>query len=78
MTLYGGPATEYSDSIRAEMEYGAYAKNLSVQTGAFRAESEQAPEYTEKYYVDEGNALYGNYNGLSFFNSNSNKNNATY
>ncbi|MBR3461239.1 MAG: YfhO family protein [Clostridiales bacterium] len=73
MTLYGGPATEYSDSIRAEMEYGAYAKNLSVQTGAFRAESEQAPEYTEKYYVDEGNALYGNYNGLSFFNSNSNK-----
>ena len=73
MTLFGGPATEYSDSIRAEMEYGAYAKNLSVQTGAFRAESEQAPEYTEKYYVDDGNALYGNYNGLSFFNSNSNK-----
>lgn len=73
MTLFGGPAAEYSDSIRAESEFGKYAKMRASQTGAFRAESENAPEHTTKYYVEEGEAFYGNYNGLSFFNSNSNK-----
>ena len=73
MTLFGGDATEYSDSIRAEREFGLYAKSVSAKTGAFRAASEDAPEFTTKYYVEEGEAFYGNYNGLSFFNSNSNK-----
>ena len=42
--------------------------------GAFRAETVKASDYNVEYYVDEGEAFYGNYNGLSFFNSNSNKN----
>ena len=72
MTLFGGPAVEYSDSILAEQEFGNYAKSRS-STGAFRAETERVPEYTTKFYCEEGQAFYGNYNGLSFFNSNSNK-----
>ena len=73
LTLFGGPATEYSDSIRAEIEYGDYVKAASVKTGAFRAETENISEYTDKYYVEDGEPFYGNYNGISFFNSNSNK-----
>ena len=73
LTMFGGPAVEYSDSIRAEQEFGAFAEAEASADGAFRAEEERLPEYTTKYYVDEGNAFYGNYNGLSFFNSNSNK-----
>ena len=73
MTLFGGPAKEYVDSIKAEEEFGNYAKANGAKTKAFRAETENAPEYTTKYYVSEGEAFYGNYNGLSFFNSNSNK-----
>ena len=73
MTLFGGPAREYSDSIKAVSEFGDYAKTNAVKTKAFRAEQENTPEYTLKYYLTEGEAFYGNYNGLSFFNSNSNK-----
>ena len=73
MTLFGGPATEYSDSILAEQEFGQYAKARGNTTGAFRAETERVPEYTTKFYCEEGQSFYGNYNGLSFFNSNSNK-----
>ena len=73
MTLFGGPASEYSQSIVAEQEFGKYAKARGAMTGAFRAENEKAPEFTTKFYCEEGEAFYGNYNGLSFFNSNSNK-----
>ena len=73
MTLFGGPAAEYSNSIVSEQEFGKYAKATGAATGAFRAETEKAPEFTTKFYVEEGEAFYGNYNGLSFFNSNSNK-----
>ena len=73
MTLFGGPANEYSHSLVSEQEFGKYAKARGEITGAFRAETERTPEYTTKFYVEEGEAFYGNYNGLSFFNSNSNK-----
>lgn len=73
MTLFGGPAEEYSDSIRAESQFGDYAKARNASTGTFRAETDSVPEYTLKYYIDEGQAFYGDYHGLSFFNSNSNK-----
>ena len=73
MTLFGGPAEEYSDSIRATGQFGDYSKTREASTGAFRAENEGVPEYTLKYYIDEGEAFYGDYRGLSFFNSNSNK-----
>jgi len=73
MTLFGGMAQEYSDSIRAVEQFSDYAGKYSSQNGAFRAETEKVPEYTKTYYVDAGEAFYGNYNGVSFFNSNSNK-----
>lgn len=73
MTLFGGYAKEYSDSIRAEEQFGEYARERAAKLGAFRAEAERNPDFTTKYYVAEGEAFYGNYNGLSFFNSNSNK-----
>ena len=73
MTLFGGPAAEYSNSIVSVQEFGKYAKARNAATGAFRAETEKAPEFTTTFYVEEGEAFYGNYNGLSFFNSNSNK-----
>lgn len=73
MTLFGGPAAEYTESVRAVSEFGEYARKNNAATGAFRAEGEGAPEYTTKFYVEEGEAFYGHYNGLSFFNSNSNK-----
>ncbi|PWJ69672.1 putative membrane protein YfhO [Ruminococcaceae bacterium R-25] len=73
MTLFGGSAEEYSDSIVTEQEFGKYAKARGNITGAFRAEKERVSDYTTKFFVEEGEAFYGNYNGLSFFNSNSNK-----
>ena len=73
MTLFGGPAEEYSDSIRAMSQFGKYANARADGLGAFRAETEKVPEYTTKYYVEEGDIFYGGFNGLSFFNSNSNK-----
>lgn len=73
LTLFGGPATEYSDSIRAEAEFGDYSEVQNAKTGAFRAEGEYTPEYTTKFYAQEGESFYGSFNGLSFFNSNSNK-----
>lgn len=75
LALFGGAAEEYSDSIRATSQFGKMAEVLSPgkDNMGFRAETEHIPEYTDKYYVEEGEAFYGNYNGLSFFNSNSNK-----
>ena len=73
LTLFGGPAEEYSDSIRAESQFGDFVNQRNASTGAFRGETERVPEYTLKYYIDEGEAFYGDYHGLSFFNSNSNK-----
>ena len=73
MTLFGGPANEYSHSLVSEQEFGKYAKARGSLTGSFRAETERVPEFTTKFYCEEGEAFYGNYNGLSFFNSNSNK-----
>ena len=72
-TMRKGSAREYSDSIKAEMAFGDYAKSNNAGTGAFRAENVSIPDYSVEYYADEGQAFYGNYNGLAFFNSNSNK-----
>ena len=73
LTLRQGSATEYSASLMAEKEFGDYSKENNAGTGAFRAETVKIPDYNVEYYVDEGEAFYGNFNGISFFNSNSNK-----
>lgn len=73
LTLNGGSAADYIVSLKAEKEFGDYANARCKYSGAFRADTEKTPDFTEKNYIEDGEALYGNYNGLSFFNSNSNK-----
>lgn len=73
LTLRRGSANEYSASIKAEKEFGDYARNNNAGSGAFRAETVKTTDYTVEYYTEYGEAFYGNYNGLSFFNSSSNK-----
>lgn len=73
LVLNGGNSAEYIQSLNAEIEFGNYANNRNNVTGAFRAETEKTPDYTSKNYVEDGEALYAGYNGVAFFNSNSNK-----
>ena len=72
-TVYGGTAAEYNDSINAMREVGEVAKMVKDKTGAARAETERIEAYTSKFIVNEGEAMFGDYHGMSFFNSNSNK-----
>ena len=72
-TLSGGDAASYNTSLKVEQEYGATAEQINKGTGAFRAETEVFSDYTLQNYVEDGEAIYGNYNGLTFFNSSSNK-----
>ena len=72
-TMRKGSSKEYTDSIKAENEFGDYVKEKNSGTGIFRAETVKIPDYTIEHYVEDGEALYGNYNGMSFFNSSSNK-----
>ena len=73
LTFNAGNSKELIQSLNAEIEFGDYANSRKVSNGAFRADSEKTPDFTSKNYADEGEAFYGNYNGVSFFNSNSNK-----
>ena len=73
LTLRTGSAKEYCNSLKAEKEFGNYAKENNAGQDAFRAETLKAPDYTVEHYVYDGESFYGNYNGMSFFNSNSNK-----
>ena len=73
MTLSGGDAASYNLSLNVEQEYGAFAKQSNNANGAFRAETEIFSDYTVQNYVEDGEAIYGNYNGMTFFNSSSNK-----
>lgn len=72
-TINGGSAVDYIVSLNAENEFGSYAASRSASTGAFRAESEKITDYTDKNYIDVGEAFFAGYRGISFFNSNSNK-----
>lgn len=74
LTLRGGNAIEYAYSLSAEREFGNYAKNNNSEQGAFRAETVKISDYSVQYYTEDGENFYGNYNGIEFFNSSSNKN----
>ena len=74
MTLRKGSAIELSNSIKAQSEFGSYARENNTGSGAFRAEDYKSPDYTVEYYAEHGESFYGNYNGVAFFNSSSNKN----
>ncbi len=73
ITINSGSAEDFILSLNAENEFGRYADSRTANTGAFRAETEKITDYTDKNYVDEGEAFYANYRGIAFFNSNSNK-----
>ena len=73
LALDGGSSLEYIQSLNAEIEFGNYANTRSNSTGAFRAETEKTIDFTSKNYIEDGEAFFGGYNGIAFFNSNSNK-----
>ena len=73
ITIKQGSAKEYQDWLNAEIQYGDYVRTRNSNTGAFRAENESTPDFTQRNYPYGGEAIYGNYNGVEFFNSNSNK-----
>ena len=72
-TNYSGIADEYSQSIDDIEDYGVKSAAQDSALGASRAEVDGISDYTPSYYLTEGEAMYGNFNGVSFFNSNSNK-----
>ena len=73
LALDGGSSIEYIQSLNAEIEFGNYANTRNNSTGAFRAETEKTIDFTSKNYIEDGEAFFGGYNGIAFFNSNSNK-----
>ena len=72
-TIYEGVAADYNNSIYAMQELGEVSKLVENETGARRAENERISSYSSRYIVNEGEAMFGNFKGMSFFNSSSNK-----
>ena len=72
-TIYDGVAADYNSSILAMKELGEVSKMVENETGARRTENERVSLYSSKFIVNEGEAMFGNFNGMSFFNSSSNK-----
>jgi len=72
-TVYEGEASEYIDSIYAMQELGEVSDLTYEVTGAVRADSEKTTLYSTKYLTGEGESMFGDYSGVSFFNSSSNK-----
>ena len=73
MAIRGGDAIEYARSLNAVSEFGAYVKQNNAENGAFRAENNMISDYGNEHYIEDGQAFFGNYNPVSFFNSSSNK-----
>ena len=73
LALDGGNSYEYIQSLNAEIEFGSYANTRNSSNGTFRAETEKPIDYVSKNYIEDGEAFFGGYNGVAFFNSNSNK-----
>ena len=72
-TSFSGDAREYIAGIEALEEFGEKAASMNAELGAVRAETEHVSDYNPLFYVNEGEQIYGNFRGMSFFNSNSNK-----
>ena len=73
MTLYQGNAEQYSQSITAMKDLAESQIILSDKNGSFRAENEAISDYGTTNYVLEHSNMYGNFHGMTFFNSSSNK-----
>ncbi|MBO4579703.1 MAG: YfhO family protein [Clostridiales bacterium] len=73
-TVYEGVAADYNASILAMSEVGDVARLVGDQTSARRADNERVAMYSSHFIVNEGEAMFGNFHGMSFFNSSSNKN----
>ena len=70
LSLNTRDGAKYADSIRAIEELSAVGNDGS----SFRVELEQASPELKPYEVDDVGSFYAGYNGISFFNSSSNKN----
>ena len=70
---FSGDAREYIAGIEALEEFGEKAASINTELGAVRAETEHVSDYNPLFYVNEGEQIYGDFRGMSFFNSNSNK-----
>lgn len=73
MTLYQGNAEQYSQSITAMKDLADSQKILAEKNQSFRAENEAISDYGTTNYVLEHSNMYGNFHGMTFFNSSSNK-----
>ena len=72
-TIYEGIADDYNNSILAMKEVAEVAKLVEKENNARRAENERISLYSSRFIVGEGEAMFGDFHGVSFFNSSSNK-----
>lgn len=73
LTLAFKDAPEYMDSIAVARDFGDVVKVLGPSKGVYRGEFERVSDYSDRNNIGEGEEMYGNYNGVSFFHSSSNK-----
>ena len=73
LTLAFNDAPEYMNSIAVARDFGDVVKVLGPSKGVYRGEFERAFNYSDLNNLGEGEEMYGNYNGVSFFHSSSNK-----
>jgi len=71
LTLYQGSALQYQDSIRAMQDLSESQQILADKNKAFRAENEVISDYGTTSYILEHPNMYGDFHGMSFFNSSS-------
>ena len=72
-TNFNGDTEEFASSIEEIELYGDLAAANNLELNAYRTEVEELENYNNEYYADSGLTMYGNYSGVGFFNSNSNK-----
>lgn len=73
LTLAFNDAPEYMNSIAVARDFGDVVRVLGPSKGVYRGEFERTFRYSDLNNLGEGEEMYGNYNGVSFFHSSSNK-----
>lgn len=72
-TNFNGDTTEFAASVEELQSFSKIAEENNAIVNAYRTDAEEIENYNLEYYVDSGFSMYGNFRGLQFFNSNSNK-----
>lgn len=71
LTLYQSDAVQYANSIRAMEDLSESQQILAEKNKAFRAENEVTSDYGTTSYILEHSNMFGDFHGMSLFNSNS-------